>query len=321
MKWFSSATKTNSTRRHHKENICAVLVALGAVTVLYWSHDPSLAGANPNEVAFDSSGLQDSLSESSISPAASADAGSGEIQGRLALVMQSLMLEKGLQKLESIPDYTATFLKQEKISGVMSDPNFMQVKVRHEPFSVYMKWVEGGDVGREVLYVDGENDNEMLVKLGGVKGRMMPTLKVNPNGTVAMAESRYPVTNMGLKKMIEKILEAREADLKVPRGIACRLIDNQKFNKRDCYCYQIEYESSELSPQFRKSLIYIDKETYFPACVKNYSWAPDGQEELAGQELDEATLCEFYSYSNVTLEERLASAAFDKGNSNYQFRR
>jgi hypothetical protein len=322
MKWFSSATET--TRRHHKENFCAVLVALGAVTVLYFSYDPSPAGANPNEIAFDASAMKEALSETSISPAdsASGNTATGEVGGRLALLMQSLLLEKGLERIEAVPDYMATFLKQEKIDGVMSEPNFMQVKIRHEPFSVYMKWVDGGDVGREVLYVDGKNDNEMLVKLGGVKGRMMPTLKVNPTGSVAMAEARYPVTNMGVKKMIEKILEAREEDLKISRGVSCRMIDNQKFNKRDCFCFQVEYETKEVSPQhFRKSLIYIDKETYFPICVKNFSFAPDGQEDLTGKELDEATLCEFYSYSNIVLDDRLAAAAFDKTNSNYQFRR
>jgi len=320
MKWFSSSPET--TRRHHKENFCAVVVAVAAVTVVYFSHDPSPAGANPNEIAFDSSAMQQALSETPLTPAASGDSSTGEIGGRIALLMQSLLLEKGLQRIDAIPDYTATFLKQEKINGVMSEPNFMQVKIRHEPFSIYMKWVEGGDVGREVLYIDGENDNEMLVKLGGVKGRMMPALKVNPNGSTAMSEARYPVTTMGVKKMIEKILEAREADLKASQGVDCRLIDNQKFNKQNCFCFLIEYANKDVSPEeFRKSLIYIDKETYFPVCVKNYSWAPDGQEDLSGKELDEATLCEFYSYSNIALEERLAATAFDKSNENYSFRR
>ena len=42
------------------------------------------------------------------------------------------------------------------------------VKVRHEPFSIYLKWLSG-EVGREVLYVDGANDGEMFVRSGGWK--------------------------------------------------------------------------------------------------------------------------------------------------------
>ena len=83
----------------------------------------------------------------------------------------------------------------------------------------------------------------------------------------------------------------------------------------------MEFKNKQISPNFRKSILYIDKEYYLPACIKNYAWVPDGQEELAGEELDKETLCEYYSFGNVVLEDRLAAIDFDDKNSNYQFRR
>ena len=83
----------------------------------------------------------------------------------------------------------------------------------------------------------------------------------------------------------------------------------------------MEYKVPENNNPLRKSLIFVDKELNMPACIKNYSWAPDGQEDLAGKELDEATLVEFYSISNLKLKEELADIEFDKSNTNYSFRR
>lgn len=318
MKWFFSSKKTSG---HHKENFCAVIVALIAITLIYFSHDPSPAGANPNEIQFSSEDMQSSISSSPSFSQNSSATESGELTGKNALLMQILLLEKGQRNIEAVPDYTATLHKQERINGVLGEPSFMQVKIRHEPFSVYMKWLEGEDPGRELLYVEGENNDEMMIKLGGVKGRMMPTLNLDPHGDMAMKEARYPITTVGLKNAIDTILKYRYANIKKPEGLTCRMIDDQKFNKQDCFCFLMEFKNKQSSPNFRKSILYIDKEKYLPACIKNYAWAPDGQEDLTGEKLDEATLCEYYSFGNIVLEERLAAADFDDNNSSYQFRR
>jgi len=319
MKWFSSSkAKRNS---HHKENLCAVVVALSAVTILYFSHDPSPAGANPSELQFDSADLTASMSSSAnFSEKSGGGKESGELTGENAMLMQILLLEKGQRFLSTVPDYTSTLYKQERIDGVLNAPSFMQVKIRHEPFSVYMKWLEGDDPGRELLYVEGENDDEMLIKLGGVKGRMMPTLKLNPTGDMAMKEARYPVTTIGLRNVIKTILGFRYTDLNNMNGMTCRMIDKQKWNKEDCFCFLMEYQNKQ-SSNFRKSILYVEKKNYLPICVKNYSWAPDGRDDLTGEKLDEETLCEFYSFSNIVTEDRLASTEFDESNSSYQFRR
>ena len=49
---------------------------------------------------------------------------------------------------------TAVFQKQERIDGALQPVNVMELKVRHRPLSVYMKWQQP-DAGQEVIWRDG----------------------------------------------------------------------------------------------------------------------------------------------------------------------
>lgn len=116
MKWFSNAKTKKNT--HNKENFCAVIVALFAITILYFSHDPSPAGANPSEVQFDTADLASSMSSSgNFSETSNGAEASGELSGKNALLMQILLLEKGQRYISSVPDYTSTLYKQSTLMG------------------------------------------------------------------------------------------------------------------------------------------------------------------------------------------------------------
>ncbi len=73
------------------------------------------------------------------------DEGEVVASSRLAMNYHLALLELARYKLKSFPDYTCTFTKQERVDGQdLSDVQTMQLKLRHQPFSVYMKWEEGG---------------------------------------------------------------------------------------------------------------------------------------------------------------------------------
>jgi hypothetical protein len=183
-----------------------------------------------------------------------------------------------------------------------------------------MKWVEGGDVGQEVLFVEGQYDDAMQVKLGGRLGRL-PTMKVDPHGSAAMSKSRHPITEMGLLQLAEAIAKYRKRDLTLKEGVRWQLLADQKILDQDCHCFVVEYASKEIEPTYRKSITYIDKEHSLPVCVKNFGWPDEETPTDDPQALDEATLIEFYGYKDLRFETRLAAADFDKANSDYRFRR
>jgi len=61
-----------------------------------------------------------------------------------------------LERVEALPGYEATFFKKEVV-GTTTISQKMTIKVRHNPFSVYL-YFHSPHEGREVIYVEGENN-------------------------------------------------------------------------------------------------------------------------------------------------------------------
>lgn len=313
---------------HRRHNFLALLIASGAFAYLYLHFDPTPVSAMPDDAAAEMQNISTDVEIPTLAVSSeSADTKGTEtspknpdnyLSGDTALAFNMMLLEKGIANFEKTPSYTATFYKKERIGGVLLDAQITSLKIRHRPFSVYMKWLKG-DKGRELLYVDGQHDGKMLVKVGGVKGRILPPLKLDPTGSLAMKESRYPVTNIGMLNLAKKILDVREQELAKGVGIECRMFDNQKVNRRNCYCFVVEYPDREDSSLYRKSVMFIDKKFSLPIYIQNYTWPED--DSLAGKKLDEATLIENYSYSNIRTNRQLADNDFDRKNKSYSFKR
>ncbi|MBX3437896.1 MAG: DUF1571 domain-containing protein [Planctomycetaceae bacterium] len=307
-----------------RPNCLALVVALATVGFLYVNVDPITAGADPQ-------GAADALESADFPPppplaivgsSAGTSSRSGGAQGgdvitgRWALLMQIMLLEKGCASFGNVPDYTATLHKQERIGDTLGEVQVLKVKLRHEPFSVYMKW-QTFDKGRELIYVEGENDGNMLIQPGGWKGRLTGTLSLDPNGRMAMSESRHPVSQIGLVRLAEKLMHYSNLILKRESGFHCEIRGDQQIHGRDCYVFVISYDSPEHNATYRRSVQYIDKELSLPVIVRNYTWS-----DTPGTETDDdQTLIESYSWSDIRVDQRLANGDFDQTNSGYRFQK
>ena len=259
----------------------------------------------------------DELTENSLSTPAPQPSGACVLNNNEALQFTLLLLNDGARFLENCPSYTTTFTKQERINGDLSEDQIIDMKVRHEPyFSVYMKW-RNGDRGRQVLFSEEYEDRQMVVKLGGFKGRLLPALKLDPNGDRAMSESRYPVTEAGILGMLRQIQKHRSDDVRHGHGVTCRRLPNQEFDQRDCYCFEFIYDSAKQSPIYRRSIILIDTRYHIPLMARNYTWAVDA-DTLSGEELDQRTLIESYSFSAVNFGSELLAKDFSRDNPRYR---
>jgi len=310
-----------------KSNIFAGSVALAAVGFLRLEAAPVPAGSEMvHRVASKAHTLKLDLAVAAPQPGDSqspvttdaipAAPLSPEEQARQTLERKLAAVRQGIEFLRKTPDYTAQFNKQELVSDELTDEQQIFMKVRHEPFSIYLKWLSG-ERGREVLFVDGSNDGEMLVRSGGWKGRL-GTLSIDPNGTLAMREARYPVTKAGLLELSLTIQDFNEKDLATTNYTRCEQLADQEFDGRSCHCYLVIYNDIDSSPQYRKSITLIDKEWSIPVYIKNYAWpAPDlvAADDAA---LDEATLIECYSYAEVKFRQQLANSDFDRANEEYR---
>jgi len=234
-----------------------------------------------------------------------------------ALKLKVQQLEQGRKFLQETPDYTAVFSKQELVGGELLDLQDIYLKCRHQPFSVYLRWLSG-DEGREVLYTDGANNGEMLVHGGGWKARL-PSLSISPNSPLAMAESRYPVTKAGILGTVEIMLECHREDVQSRRLAKCEKLEDQKFDTRMCSVFVVEYADAKTSPTYRKSITFIDQEWNVPIYTQNFGW-PTAHETATGDALDEATLIEYYTFTEVEFRQQLADADFTKTNEEYRFK-
>ena len=234
-----------------------------------------------------------------------------------AIKFTTFLLQDGMNYLQSIERYQTVFTKQERINGDLTENQIIEMKVQHTPgFSVYMKW-KNGDTGRQVLYNEEYDDGQMVVKLGGLKGRLLPAIKLDPRGERAMSEARYPVTEAGMLGMLKQIVYHRNEDLKRGYGVTCRRLPNQDFDGRTCMCFVYEYESAEIHPTYRKSIILIDNRHHVPVMARNYTWAREA-DGLTAEQLDELTLIENYSFTSLNFETELLAEDFSRENKRYR---
>jgi hypothetical protein len=238
----------------------------------------------------------------------------------MALQMNTVLIEQGRRRLSESNDYTCTFYKQERIADEMLEGVFIDLKIRHKPFSVYMKWLSG-EKGRELLYVDGEHDGKMVVHPGGWKARLLPSVKIEPDSSLAMRETRHPVTMVGLVKLCDEIIARRKAELAGNHPVRCQFLENETIGDRACYGFIAVYLDRKVSEEYRKSIQYIDKELLLPICVKNYAWPEEKQSFADENAVDEATMIEHYAYTELQFNQQLANEDFDRGNRSYNFRR
>ena len=232
------------------------------------------------------------------------------------LVKKVAMLDKGIAFLNSTPDYTAQFTKRELVNGEMLEEQTMTIKLRHQPFSVYLKWHDY-EIGREIVYVDGVNEGNMLVHAGGWKAKL-PAISMSPDSSIAMKEARHPITSAGMLALANIIVGYHRNDLESKNFTTCLQLEDQSIGGRACSCFVVEYRDRETSPDYRKSVTLIDKEWCVPLFIKNFGW-PNEDAATAEGDLDEATLIEHYTYSDVKFRSSLSALDFDHNNGDYRF--
>ncbi|MEK6260140.1 MAG: DUF1571 domain-containing protein [Planctomycetota bacterium] len=300
----------------HKANGSAVAIALGAVLFLQLESPPRPAGADTTRYVATKSAPVVAIRKTETPP--SDENLTPEQLAERALLKKVELLEKGIAFLTQTPDYTAQFSKLEVVGGELLEEQTMLIKLTHKPFSVYMKWMDY-DTGREVIYGEGLNDGNLLVHAGGWKARL-PAISMEPDSSLAMRESRHPITNVGLLNLAKKIVDAHRLDLAHKSFARCEQTEDQSVNGRDCLCFVTEYNNGKTSKEYRKSIVLIDKEWSIPLFIKNFGWPTDNVTAV-GEELDTATLIEQYSYSDIKFRANLTAFDFDRANEDYGFKR
>lgn len=221
------------------------------------------------------------------------------------------LLEAGIKFLKKSPGYTATFCKREVLNGALRDDlETIDLKLRHQPHSVYMKW---RDSKEEVLFVEGRNGNKLRVHHVGFKS-LLGDLDIAPDSALAMTESRHPITEAGMLNLASTILSYRTRDVSSPGQVTLRELPGEKVGGRSCRCFVAEYADPHVEPTYRKTIYCLDREWSIPVSLKAYGWV-NGKQPGS----DEASLFEQYEYRDIKFCS-LADADFDCCNAAYAFK-
>ena len=225
-----------------------------------------------------------------------------------------VMARKSLGKIkDDVRDYTCTIIRRERVNGALLDAESISCKIREPhvdddgnavPFSVYMKFRKPRAVaGREVIFVDGENNGKLIAHEGGWKGRITPTVYLEPNGALAMRGNRYPITEVGVRRLTEKLIEKGERDR--ARGMCdVNLLEGVKINGRVCTRLEVIHPQRLPHLDFHLARIYLDDEHGIPVRYEAYDWPLE--------EGERPPLLEVYTYLDVEMNVGLQNADFDK---------
>jgi len=221
----------------------------------------------------------------------------------------ALKLAKQAEEAASeMKDYRAVFTKREMVKGQMYASQ-MQMKLRQEPFSVYLRFINPEHAGREVLFVEGRNNNQMLAHETGIKA-LVGTVALDPQGEMALAEARYPVTRIGVQNLASGVLAQWERE----SGFGecdVKYYPEAKIGEQPVIVVESSHPVRRNQFKFALTRLWLDKETRMPVRVQQYDFPP----VPGGQPV----LVEEYTYTNIEPNVQLTDADFDTRNPQYQF--
>lgn len=235
------------------------------------------------------------------SPAPSA-AGEHPLEAAIKLANQSR------EAASQLKDYRVKFTKREVVRNQMFSSE-MLMKFRAEPFSVYLRFINPEHAGREVMYIEGQNNNQMLAHDTGFKA-IAGTVALDPNGPMALAEARYPITRIGIENMAVGIIQQWERE-KAFGECDVKYYPEAKLGERPVIVIESAHPVRREQFRFALTRFWIDKETRLPTRVQQYDFpaVPGGQ----------PILVEDYTYTGVEPNIGLTAADFDTRNPSYQF--
>ena len=211
-----------------------------------------------------------------------------------------------LTRMESsyarVSDYTVVFRKQERLDGKLLPEETTLLKFQ-KPLKVYMKWIEDPSKGTEALYVDGSNDNKLLVRRGGLLGIL--TLSLDPRGSLAMIKNRHPITEVGFGYLIDGLQRNIRRALRHGELEVIRLAE-ETFKGRFTIVVEAKFAPRAGRTYHASRMVcHIDKDLMLPIGAAFYD--------------ENDLLFERYSYSDVKLNVGLTPLDFSRENTAYRF--
>jgi len=213
------------------------------------------------------------------------------------------LLSEAQESYKQIKDYTGIMYKQERIGKKMYPKETIFFKFA-KPFKVYMKWIKDPYKNREMIYVEGWNDNKIKAHEGGLMG--VVSVNLDPKGSMAMKGNRHPVTDMGIGNLLKVVQSNIARAKKNGDSITVVKLGEEKVFSVDTIKLEATFpKEKEKGYYCYRAVFWADKERKLPVKIMVYDW--DDQ------------LVEDYAYENLKFDVGLTDKDFDPTNKEYNF--
>jgi hypothetical protein len=220
----------------------------------------------------------------------------------------------------SLEDYTAHFAKQERDkAGILSERSEMDVKIQSRlrnqdndaPMRIYLKFLAPENAaGREVIWGKDLYDGKMAVHDTSVV-LSWKTLWLEPTGMLAMTGQRYPIYEIGLTRLVEKLIERGQRDIDNP-DVSVTITSGHLYDGLTTELIQAKRAKPGGGDEdFSLAEIVYDPQRKLVLSYRAFGWPKTPAAEVP--------LLEFYQYKDVKLNVGLGKADFDVTNPSYNF--
>ncbi len=214
-------------------------------------------------------------------------------------------LEESFVKARALKQFRAEFHRQERLGliGMLHGRERMTAEYRADPLSIRFTWLDKDSEYRQAAYVAGQYGGKvLLLSRVGLLGLPPAIEKFPPSWAVLFGKAKFPITDFGPKRLMEKTLariEAAKAFGKVRITLKGPVLIGPL--KEPCYHLELRYPHGD---KFSAKLqdLYIHTETQLP--VATFLWRP-GKEERTS-----ATLDAMYQYVGLDQTIKLSSSDF-----------
>jgi hypothetical protein len=208
------------------------------------------------------------------------------------------LLNRAEEKTALVHDYTLTLTKQERVDGILHPAEVLFVKWKR-PFMIYLKFISGKNRGREIIYVEGGNNNKMIVSPGGVLGAL--SLKVSPESSIARRGNRHSITEAGMPSTLRRITDEIRHGMKTPGSeMSVVYVGEESFGGDRCIHFIIMRGSYA-----ERTDVYIYEDLLLVRAVMSFD--------------ESGRLLESFEYSDVRVNVGLTEEDFNPENKAYDF--
>ncbi|HEY1067331.1 MAG TPA: DUF1571 domain-containing protein, partial [Pirellulales bacterium] len=219
------------------------------------------------------------------------------------------VVERALVALQGIKDYSCVFVKRETVNGRQQPQQYMFMKLRREPFSVYLHFLRPDDrQGQEAIYLHGARDNKLLAHGVGWQKRIGGTRALEPTSSLAMSGNRHPITEIGMENLVRIVSGLPQTEPGFA-SIRTRFFPDRYVAGRKCLGVEFAHTQPVEGATFLAMRLYFDEETALPLRQELWQRGADGQPELS----------EEYTYADVKINRGYKDRDFDPQNPAYDY--